>query len=298
MRIAGILLIFVFFAFNVSALYECSNNSLLIKDQSEIDLGKTKNINGLQIGLIKSFDSPALRKYESELIIDAIRFQISNETSPLEFSLKKGSYTLSLLNSSDKDAKLKIDSSSSILEVGSFENIGGLILFLENTSGVYPDNAIVSGIVGSKKIILNNENPYKVETISGVEYLVGLTTASDKNAIVSIEKCDKNSSKIVQIENIQNNNSLSNNTQQTNKSTSEANESNLVTNDSNIIQNISNISKTNIEKNSFLSESYKFIQNRNYLLIGVFINTIIIVFLLIVYYKIRKNNRPDNNNKI
>src|SRR3989344_6284780 len=97
---------------SVSASYSCSNGSSISEDMDEIDTGEKQTIGGLGIGLIHAEDIAAFNRFTAELMIDAKRVSLDNQTNSEEINLLSGDYNINLVNSTDENAIIKVGSSS------------------------------------------------------------------------------------------------------------------------------------------------------------------------------------------
>ncbi len=184
----GVLLILIIINL-VSASYECSDNSQIETDQGEINIEDKKSINRLGVGLIKSDETSVFNRFSAELIADAGKFTITDIINSTEVELKKGTYTVTLLNLTNNIAKIKINSNSGTVEKGYAETVNSMIVYLSDTDGTYPGTATVNGMVGVEKVSLTNDAPAKVVSVNDVDYLLELYSASDTNAIIGVKTC-------------------------------------------------------------------------------------------------------------
>jgi len=208
----SILIMILFFVKIISAGYNCSDNSSLLWDQDEIEINERISINGLGLGLINSDETPAINRYFAELIVDAYKFTLTNDTPSVEIELKEGDKTIELINLTGNDVEIRADGDSEIIEEGDNEKAGGLVVLIVSVEGEYPGIATVKGIVGDSKITLDNNAPAKTTTIDNTEYLLNLFSASNTNAIIKVEKCENKSAKIIEIEDAVNETTIGNET--------------------------------------------------------------------------------------
>ena len=183
----------------VSAGYSCSEG-LMDENQKEIDLYDRTSINGLGLGLTYSDETAAFERYSVKLIIDAVKFTLTNETNSTEVEMKSGTDTITLLNLTSTLIKIKVDDDSEEVEVQEISEINNRKIFLVSASGTYPGTATVIGIIGNDEISIDNAAPTKVVTIEDIDYLLGLFSASDNNAIINVKKCKNESARIIGFE--------------------------------------------------------------------------------------------------
>ena len=174
-----------------SAAYVCSNNTEISKDSKEIAEKERKSVNSLGIAVINAGEHGVLKKIEAELILEAEKIFLTNETRKEKVEFSDGAYTIEMINTTGTSAKIKIDGSQEEIEEGENKKIGSLEVILneaEESSG-----GSVKIIVGNKKISLSSdENPTETLTINSVNYLIEIFSATDMSAIITVWKC-KNS---------------------------------------------------------------------------------------------------------
>lgn len=199
----GVLILIILISLNLaSAAYVCSDNSSVITDQGEVDLGKARSITGLRLGLIKANEVVAINLIEAELFIDAQKVTLTDElpSEVIEFK-DENEYNVSLVNSSESSAKINVDGSSEEIEEGEKDKIKGLEVFLYKAEGTYPGDASVEVLLGKDDISLSNTaNPSEIITLEGVEYAVEIVSASDTNAVIRVVRCEDENAEIQEIE--------------------------------------------------------------------------------------------------
>jgi hypothetical protein len=191
--------IFLFLTSTISASYVCPNDSVK-EDLRELNIGKSKNINGLYVGLFKADEISALNRWSAELFIDAQSIILEDNTSVI-YNFSDGSgYAVSMLNSSESNAVIKVESSSKIINGGEADTIGSLEVFVASVSGNYPGTASVNVLLGKKRLSLSNSNGYnEIITYDKKKYAIELYSASDDNAIVKVFRCNNESIGITEI---------------------------------------------------------------------------------------------------
>lgn len=201
MKKGVLLFLILIFSINLvfAANYECSDGSLVIKNQKEIDLKNTKIINGISLGVSRSDETAAIERYSADLIIDAHKFSLTNETSSLELEFKTGKKTIGLNNLTGSIVNIDVGGTSGDVEKGDTATIGSFRVFLANAEGTYPGIATVDGIVGTDKIDLTSDEPNKIISLDSIEYALELFSASDTNTIIIVSKCTNDTAKITEI---------------------------------------------------------------------------------------------------
>lgn len=180
--------------------YECADGSELSEDRKEIDVNNRKSINGIGIGIIRSDETAVLNKYSADILTDAKKFSLTNKSREEDIELKKGEYTIKMLNATTTTALMEIDGNSETIEVGETESIGGLIVLISSTDTTSDDRPAVKGLIGEEKISLSNfETPSKIVRVNKTDYVIELFSASDTNAIVNVFKCEDESVDIIEI---------------------------------------------------------------------------------------------------
>jgi len=266
---------------SVSASYSCSNGSSISEDMDEIDTGEKQTIGGLGIGLIHAEDTAAFNRFTAELMIDAKRVSLDNQTNSEEINLLSGDYNINLVNSTDENAIIKVGSSSKSVNKGESEKIGDLEIFLVSTEAAYP-NAVT--LLAGKKIISlsSDENPSEIVTISNKDYAVELYSASDNSASIRVKKCNsgditetKDAPKEDNKTNTSGNNiSLSNNQTRINNQTSTNNTTQQEGNNS-----------EGINRSIINFERFTFLKNKKIMYYGIGI--IILIILIFVFLNIK-----------
>ena len=212
MKKEGVLLLIIFFFISfTSAKTFCSDNSKLFSDEGEIEIGSSKVINDLGIGLTRTEERVFYRRITADLLIDARKLDLSNETLSETINLLSGSYTVAFGNSTDTSAKISVDGEFKNMEENEVETIKGLFVMVSSAESTEGGKARV--IVGAKKISLSNDqNPAEKTTFKNTTYLTELNSASGTNAIVSVSFCKTGE---ITYESEIKNNSVSNQTQET-----------------------------------------------------------------------------------
>jgi len=292
-------LFIIIFCINlVSASYECSNGSL-IEDQDEIDIGDTEAINGLRLGLVYSDETPVFNTYSAELIFDARKFLLSDETNSTEVDLKSGDYVINLTNLTDTNAIIDVDGDIESLEIGDTKDVKGLKVFLYSMEGSYPGVGSISGIIGKDKISLTNEDSAAIITVDEVDYVLELFSASDTNAIIKVKKCDQG--ELVEIEDpvtediIIENSSISNETE---NNESEINQTQINESEQQDVNQTSGLVNQTQESNetSGLKEDENSNFEKFFYYGTIFVIAIIILILLIVLIVFLKNRTNQEKN--
>ncbi len=188
---AIVVLIFVFLVAQVSAEISCSDNSQVIWDQKEINIGFSKIINGIGIGIAKTEERAFYKRVIAELIIDARRIDLSNKTSSQDIEIITGKYNVGFTETSDEKAKIKVNGESKEIEEGSIETIKDLAVMLIESKNILDQEAIVVKLIaGYKQISLSNDlHPSEKITFGNTTYFIELSSASSSNAIIKVSYC-------------------------------------------------------------------------------------------------------------
>jgi len=201
----GVLIIFVILLLAVSvnlisALYTCSNGGTFVEEVHEIDMWNRRTINGIGIGLIDADEIPALNKLTVELILDAKKVSLNNQTFSEDITVDGKEYTISLVNSTVSEVKIDIDGSSKTLVEKELNTINGLEVLLVSTESEYPRESVI--LVGKEKVALSIPgNPSVIVKVSEKDYVLELFSASDNDATIKVKKCDKGN--LTEIEDIE-----------------------------------------------------------------------------------------------
>jgi len=173
----------------VSGKYICSDKSEIITDKKEIMELDRKAVNGIGISVFKAEEFSALGEISAEVIVEAEKVSLSNETPSEIVEISGTEYIVSLVNATDDDAKIKIGGSSETFIAGESGTITGLeVVLVKSDSGLGVGSAEV--IVGFKKISLSSEGSLsEIVLIGGKEYLVVLISSSDTDSIIEVSKC-------------------------------------------------------------------------------------------------------------
>lgn len=182
-----------------SASYSCSNGTSISESVAEINVGKSKTVNGLGVGVIDAMDIGATRRLTAEIMVDAKAISLDNITSSEEIELLNEDYTVSLVNSTDDNAIINVGGSSATISLQDSGDIGGLKVYLVSSEGAYP--FAITAIVGKKIISLSSdENSSQIISINGTDYGTGLFSASNSGATIKVDKCP--SGKIIEVKDI------------------------------------------------------------------------------------------------
>jgi len=175
----------------VSAKISCSDGSQIIWDQDEIDVGSSKIIDDIGIGVAKAEERVFYRRVSVELIVDARRVDLSNKTSSQDIEIITGKYNIGFTEASEEKAKIKVDGESKEIEEKSIETIKNLIIMLVDSKNIIGQEAIVVKLIaGSKQISLSNDqHPSEKITFGNITYFIELSSASTSNAIIKVSKC-------------------------------------------------------------------------------------------------------------
>lgn len=188
---AILILISIVLIAHASAKISCSDNSEVIWDQDEINIGSSKIINDISIGVAKTEERAFYKRVIAELIIDARRIELSNKTSSQDISITTGKYNVGFIETSDEKAKIKVDEASKEIEEKSIETIKDLIVMLvESKNIIEQETTVVRLMAGYKQISLSNDQHPSEKISSGnTTYFIELSSASYSNAIIKVSNC-------------------------------------------------------------------------------------------------------------
>lgn len=298
-----ILIIIIIFSLNMiaAASYECSLESDLNKDRGEIDINGRKSINGLGIGLYGSDETPAIRSYSADLLIDAYTFLLNDETKSEEIDFKSGKKTITLNNISLSIVEIDVDGKKEKIELKELVNVNGYYTYISYVEDSFPGAGSAKGIIGKEKISLSNDNPSSIIKINNTDYLIEIFSASDTNAIIEVSKCDNKDASITQVVEIIEPETLDNVTandfEEANDSketinSEELNEINAVLNDSE--------EKSKADKNNETQEPIEEIKKEskieiNYSLIISIISILIGLIALFLTVRFLRNKLDENH---
>ncbi|MAG11026.1 hypothetical protein CMI44_01815 [Candidatus Pacearchaeota archaeon] len=244
MKKGGLFVIIFFLLTNfISAGYNCSVG-LAEEDQKEISLNGRTSIKGLGIGLTYSDEIATLEKYSVKLLIDTVKFTLTDTSNSTEVEMKSGADTIELLNLTSNLIRIKVGSDSGKAELLEILDINNRKLFLTSAQGTYPGTATIEGLIGNKEVLLDNTSPTKIESVDDVDYLLELFSASDTNAIIIVKKCEDENAEFIEIaESVSKNETTSNIT--------ETNETRVIENET-FSKNELNVKKPEQKKDSSL----------------------------------------------
>lgn len=281
----------VFFIGIVSGSYSCSDGSSIVTDQDEISLRDKESINGLGLGLTYADEILATSTYSAELIVDTLKFSLTNDTSSIELELKSGDYTLSLVNLSSSLAKFDVDGSTDTIEEDDIGTVGGLSVLVINTDGIYPGIATVEGLIGKTTTSLTNSAPAKIVSIDNIDYLLELFSASDNNAIIKVSKCDDDGA-IIETEDAVDNSTVDNSNNESDINTTINNESSEedinITVEIDQTQEINNETQIVEDIEADDSESEKESSYGFYSIILWGVIGLVLIVILVLYFKRKK----------
>ena len=178
-------LIILSLSFASAVKYECLNG-VLNKDIDEIEKYSVKTVEGISIGVTYSDFAGGLKRIAADLLIDAKRISLANETNGTSIELKSGDYTLELVSVTDL-VKIKVGGSTDEIEVGETEKVSDLHVYVIEASQNPSEAEVIAGI---EKVSLEvNSVPLELIDIDDEEYLVELVSASDDNTLVKVSRC-------------------------------------------------------------------------------------------------------------
>ncbi|MEK6945387.1 MAG: hypothetical protein AABW63_01195 [Nanoarchaeota archaeon] len=281
-------IILVLTASFASASYVCSDGNNLSKSREEIDLWKSRNLNGVYAGLTRGIETPVIKQMEARLLLDSRSFTLTDNSIVEGEFVDLTKYNVSLVNSTFSYAAIQINSETKAVDVGEIATMGGYKVFLAKSTGDFPGTGSVTVMVGKDELILPNSNA-TIITFNNQKFVLQLFSASQSSAIIDISKCVNESAVInfvadvpVQTQNTVNATNASVNNQTLNASDTGLNSN---TNDSNI-NSSQNATETNGSAQKAVSvedSTTRTVKVAVYITLGLF--AIIGIFLFAKYMK-------------
>jgi len=287
-----LLIVFIMSIDFISATYSCSEG-VVNENLRELEIGDSKNVNGIYLGLSETNEIPAIKRIEAKLFIDSVGIVLTdNSTLEVKF-MDEEDYNVSLVSSTESQATIRIDGTNVSIDEGGTESDAGFEFFLASAEGDYPGTASVKIIIGKSKLFLSNtDKPAEIVSVEGNKYGISLFSASDNDATIKVSKCSGDAELIW-----------------TDEETEEETEINITENDTNIEtlnesldNNISeNILNESLNESEFGSENNETDElNKNKVNIPSYAYYIVavIIFLIVSIFIIRylKNNMPKEQN--
>jgi len=204
MKKERVLIIFIFIVLTISFVSakalktNCSDGSKVSWDEDEIDIHKSKRINGLGIAVVKTSNKAIITQQGvipvgiADIFIDSTYLTLSSKQSSDEITLLLGKYTVSLSNTTSTTAKISINGESKDITVDEVTILKSLSVLLIEAESI--DNSSTAKlIIGSQQLSLSSTDKVaeKISFSENKTYLVELRSASDSNAIIRVSKCSK-----------------------------------------------------------------------------------------------------------
>lgn len=191
-----------------SASYVCSDQGQMSEEIAGIDIGKTKSINGIRLGVGNAEYVSVFGRIEAEVFIDAQAITLTDTEPSISITFTdEEDYNVTLLNYTADNVNIKIDGSSKIIEVGEETIITNLDVLVISSEGSYPGPTNIELIIGIDKISLSNQdNPAEIVDVDDREFLVEISDATDAKALFNVKKCENISATIEEIEDAPENN--------------------------------------------------------------------------------------------
>lgn len=168
----------------VSATYQC-NDGDFEEERKEIDVGDTKSANGIRIGVLNAFELGVINKISAELLVDAKKITLNNETSLKTIELLSGDYDIELINITGDEAIIEVENDEETIIEGEWTDIDDGHAMLVSINGEE-----IEVMFGKEKIELSNtENPEQLITIEDTEYLIEIASASDSGVTIKVKTC-------------------------------------------------------------------------------------------------------------
>jgi len=287
-KVALFFLVVFLFLNVVSASFNCSIGDI-ITEGKVIHTGEIKSINKINVALtISDWDSVA------DILVDSKQITLTNTSSSQEIELLSGNYDIELINISNNKAWIEVEGNKDEIELNELEKVDGLEVYPLNIEGVYPgEDANLKLLVGYKQFFIYPNNPTGNITISKINYLIEVSSSSNNDAFIKVNKCENGT--IIKVadpienivDDIDNSSSQNNITQ--NQSENKSSNGNFSIEK---ITNINNEGKPN--PNSFnLISLIKY----NFYIIPISI-LIILVFVFYILYKKNKQYKKEPKEKL
>ena len=175
--------IFILVSGLASAEYVCSNGEYE-EDFASIEVGKTKNLNTLLIGLADASASGS----SVDLIFDAEAVTLANDTIE-EVDVAGKNYDVSLIELENGVATIKIEKDEEEVEAGNLYSVDKLKVFVLKADGAYPGVAEIKLMLGTEHLFLYYDEPAVMKEINGTKYLLGFEPSSEEEALITLKKC-------------------------------------------------------------------------------------------------------------
>ncbi len=174
---------------SASTQFSCSDNKNPSSDLNEIETGKVRAINELGIGVTKTTESVFYKRVSAELLIDAKRSEVSNET-PLEtVELLSGNHTISFSKTNSTTTTILVDGESKDIGLKQTESAKGMYVMITDIEFV-GTGAIIKFIIGTQQITLSNDqNPAQKVTFGNKSFIIEIDSASETGALIKVSKC-------------------------------------------------------------------------------------------------------------
>lgn len=176
-------LVSILFVSLVSAEYNCSGTTS--SEESVIDVGTIEVINGVRVAVLDAGMSKS-----AEILIDARKLKLTNESSVVNVTLVDGYREINLTRIFNGVVSMKVKNVSGDARENEVVKIGSLQVYITSLTGTYPgDDADVEFFVGSNYSFLYEANPSDVQNVGTVKYMFGVSSASSSGAIIEVQKC-------------------------------------------------------------------------------------------------------------
>ncbi|MBU0894004.1 MAG: hypothetical protein KKF48_01520 [Nanoarchaeota archaeon] len=178
-----IILIVIWFMGVVSAAYGCTEGEVT-SEKDFINLGEIEPISKLKIVLISGTDTAA------DIIVDAKKLTLTNLAPSKEIEILKGEYNVSIINSTEEFAWIKVGGGKEEINLKEVKKTGGLEIYISSLDGSYPGTANIDLFVGAEYFFLYRNEMSKKATIGGIEYAVELISPFSSGAMIEVSYCE------------------------------------------------------------------------------------------------------------
>lgn len=265
------LFMIVLFVGMVSASYSCSSG-ILEEDVGVVNIREIETVGGIRIAVLDSSGGVA----SAEIMAGARNVRLTNQSPSKTKEFIGDDYDIELLNLTGDSAWISIEDKDGEVEEMKVTQIKGLQVYGLRFEGQYPESdATVDLVIGEVYLFLHEQNSKSIETISGEEYLIEVSSSTSQGALVNVLSCPNGSLVEVEdpvepIEPVQN---VSNNVSYQINVSQEPEPGENTT-------NIGSTDKDDVEKKSFFDPS-----NRNFFYISVTVSIVLVIIIIFLYVK-------------
>ncbi len=182
-----IILWLLFLPFVSSIQYACTNNTQVISNSEEITFGQIKSFYSIPTSICDPNENSVLKWVETNVFLDANIISLSaiNISTGTELLSSNKSISYSLIQ--DDAVTLKIDSSTSVLELGECSELANNAVMIKSIT----PSGVVEVLVAADSLLLNTKtNPSEIVTINSKNYGIELLSGSSSRSSLKFNKCN------------------------------------------------------------------------------------------------------------